>query len=201
MIDHYEILGVPRDADLEDIKKAYRKKAKKHHTDREGGDNEEMAKVNVAYETLSDSDRRAHYDRTGNDNLNMLMTVAHQQIVNLAMQWLQNFANEGDMIEWVTAQLMQQRSNIVQGKSNGQNVINRLNKALSKLHYKGNGKNLIAEMIEQQLAGIQQQLTNSDIQVEQIEVAINMAQSYEYDADIFAMNEIRVFMGRPTWRP
>ena len=50
--DYYAILGVSRDADQSEIKKAYRKKARETHPDY-GGDEEAFKAVSVAYETLS----------------------------------------------------------------------------------------------------------------------------------------------------
>ncbi len=63
--DYYEILGVPRTATQEEIKKAYRKLAHKHHPDKKGGDEEAFKKVSNAYETLSDTQKRAQYDQFG----------------------------------------------------------------------------------------------------------------------------------------
>lgn len=68
MSDYYELLGVPRDADAEQIKKAYRKKALKYHPDRNEGSKEaedRFKEVTEAYEVLRDSERRAMYDRYG----------------------------------------------------------------------------------------------------------------------------------------
>ena len=61
MMDYYNTLGVPRDADQDTIKKAYRKLAMKHHPDH-GGDPTEFQKINEAYETLSNTDKRFQYD-------------------------------------------------------------------------------------------------------------------------------------------
>jgi curved DNA-binding protein len=66
-MDHYSTLGVPRDADQETIKAAFRKLAMKHHPDR-GGDSNEFHKINQAYETLSDPDKRAQYDQPQQHN-------------------------------------------------------------------------------------------------------------------------------------
>lgn len=63
--DYYEILGVSKTATQEEIKKAYRKLAHKHHPDKKGGDEEAFKKVSNAYETLSDPQKRAQYDRFG----------------------------------------------------------------------------------------------------------------------------------------
>lgn len=59
--DYYEILGVPKDATPEQIKKAYREKAKAHHPDL-GGDADEFKLINEANEHLSDPEKRKKYD-------------------------------------------------------------------------------------------------------------------------------------------
>ena len=68
--DYYESLGVAKNASDEDIKKAYRKMAMKHHPDRNQGDAAKAAEVKFkeckeAYEMLSDGNKRAAYDQYG----------------------------------------------------------------------------------------------------------------------------------------
>lgn len=60
-MDHYQILGVSRDATPQDIKKAFRKLAMKHHPDK-GGDEAKFKEIQQAYEVLSDPDKRQQYD-------------------------------------------------------------------------------------------------------------------------------------------
>lgn len=66
--DYYKVLGLQRGASEEEIKKAYRRLAKKYHPDLNPGDKEAEARfkeVNEAYEVLSDSQKRARYDQFG----------------------------------------------------------------------------------------------------------------------------------------
>jgi curved DNA-binding protein len=65
--DYYQALGVPRDAPVEDIKKAYRKLARKYHPDvsKEKDAEARMKEVNEAYAVLSDPEKRAAYDQVG----------------------------------------------------------------------------------------------------------------------------------------
>ena len=65
--DYYQALGVARDAPVEDIKKAYRKLARKYHPDvsKEPGAEARMKEVNEAYAVLSDPEKRAAYDQVG----------------------------------------------------------------------------------------------------------------------------------------
>jgi len=66
--DYYEVLGVGRDADADELKKAYRKQAMKYHPDRNPGDAEAERRfkdLTEAYDVLKDDQKRAAYDRFG----------------------------------------------------------------------------------------------------------------------------------------
>jgi len=67
--DYYQILGVPRGAEKSDIKKAYRKLARRYHPDvnSEADAEEKFKEINEAYEVLKDPDKRKAYDRFGAD--------------------------------------------------------------------------------------------------------------------------------------
>ncbi len=62
--DYYDILGVKKSASADEIKKAFRKLARKHHPDA-GGSEEKFKEINEAYEVLSDPEKRKQYDQYG----------------------------------------------------------------------------------------------------------------------------------------
>ncbi len=68
--DYYKVLGVEKNADEKEIKKAYRKLARKYHPDMNPGNKDaekRFKEINEAYEVLSDADKRAKYDQLGSN--------------------------------------------------------------------------------------------------------------------------------------
>ena len=65
--DYYQILGVSRDASKEELKRSYRRLARKYHPDvnKEPGAEERFKEINRAYEVLSEPETRSRYDRFG----------------------------------------------------------------------------------------------------------------------------------------
>ena len=79
--DYYEVLGVAKNASEDDIKKAYRKMAMKHHPDRNQGDGakkseDKFKEAKEAYEMLSDAQKRAAYDQFGHAGVDPAMGAA-----------------------------------------------------------------------------------------------------------------------------
>lgn len=65
MTDHYETLGIGKNASDEEIKRAFRKLAHKYHPDKGGGDEAKFKEINHAYQVLSDKQKRQQYDQFG----------------------------------------------------------------------------------------------------------------------------------------
>jgi curved DNA-binding protein len=88
--DYYEILGLTRSADADEVKRAYRKLARKFHPDvsKEKNAEEKFKEVQEAYEVLRDSDKRAAYDQLGRDYRN-------GQQFRPPPDWSQRFGHSG----------------------------------------------------------------------------------------------------------
>jgi curved DNA-binding protein len=88
--DYYEILGLTRSADADEVKRAYRKLARKFHPDvsKEKNAEEKFKEVQEAYEVLRDTDKRAAYDQLGRDFRN-------GQQFRPPPDWSQRFGNAG----------------------------------------------------------------------------------------------------------
>lgn len=65
MKDYYKILGVPKSASKEEVKKAFRKLAQQYHPDKKGGDEKKFKELSEAYAVLGDEKKRAQYDQFG----------------------------------------------------------------------------------------------------------------------------------------
>ena len=78
--DYYEMLGIPKSADENMIKKAYRKMSMKVHPDKNGAPSAEAAfkKISTAYQTLADSQQKHIYDQYGADEANMPQHARNQ---------------------------------------------------------------------------------------------------------------------------
>ena len=63
--DYYEVLGVTKGASADELKKAFRSAAVKHHPDKEGGNEEKFKEINEAYDVLKDAQKRQRYDQFG----------------------------------------------------------------------------------------------------------------------------------------
>jgi curved DNA-binding protein CbpA len=87
----YIALGVPPDATLDTIKRAWRRLSRKHHSDRKGGSHEAQQQLNDAYKILSDPERRERWDLTGEDKPKEPIDVtARSVILQMISQVLNN---------------------------------------------------------------------------------------------------------------
>ncbi len=98
--DYYEILGVDKNANAEEIKKIYRKQARKYHPDVNPGDKvaeERFKEINEAYQVLTDPDARAKYDRLGT-SWGAFQTSGAQGDFDWN-QWVSGFGQSGAQVD------------------------------------------------------------------------------------------------------
>jgi curved DNA-binding protein CbpA len=178
-MSHYDTLGVTKDADSEAIKKAYRRKAKKLHPDREGGDTEGMAALNRAYAVLSDDTRKAKYDSTGNDDpQNMEDAEAKNLIMQIFSQALQS--NQPNPLKYARDTIANSIANTIGQVHQIGGQVEILKSKRDKVRSKGH--NLYQMLIDQQIAGGESQIK----QITAKRLALERAKALleEYDEDL-----------------
>lgn len=177
-MDFYTILGLAKDASADDIKKAFRKKAKENHPDREGGSDEMMAAINQAYGVLSDPNKRARYDATGDfgempnieqqaESLIMTMfsrCMASRITGSVVWQVKQGLFAEGEALKTHSVQL--------QGQSD-------MLAARRKTVKAPGAKNLAHMVVDQQIQSINQMLQQKKEQMEIYAKALIIIEDYE----------------------
>ena len=106
MTDYYEVLGVPKTASADDIKKAYRKLAFKYHPDQNPGDKvaeEKFKQVTAAYDILGDETKRHQYDNAGyNPFANSTYGEYGEQTQSQWQNTYQNAYSNEDFWSWFT---------------------------------------------------------------------------------------------------
>src|SRR4249920_2079928 len=84
--DYYEVLEITKTASVEEVKKAYRKAALKHHPDKNPGDKEAEVKFKEcaeAYEVLSDPQKRQRYDQYGHQGVSGQHDFSHMDVTDI----------------------------------------------------------------------------------------------------------------------
>lgn len=186
--DHYETLGVPRNADAATIKRAYRRRSKEAHPDRPGGDARAMVAVNRAYDTLSDPEKRARYDRHGEDRPPppSLEQMARTVIMQVFMQNLDQVDDYTDLIKIVREQIQNNKREIPGVIEQGKQKVLKLKRTRKRLKYRGKDGdhgNFIDELLRQQIALLEEQVAKVKERIAVGEKALELLAQFEYEAE------------------
>lgn len=140
----YDDLGVPPDSSSEDIKKAFKSMAQRHHPDK-GGDREKFELAKTAFDVLHDPEKRKRYDNTGKYSTQPEPTIedmANQELCNLFKGAIEE-GFEGDIIKRLTAitedAIKMARKEIEKCKK----LVNRSEKMRARVTRKKGGHNLL----------------------------------------------------------
>lgn len=177
-MDFYTILGLEKGASADDIKKAFRKKAKENHPDREGGSDEMMSAINQAYGVLSDPEKRARYDATGAfgempnmeqqaESLIMSMfsrCMASRITGSIVWQVKQGLFAEGESLKTQCQQLQNQKDMLL---------------ARRKTIKAPGAKNLAHMIVDQQVQSMDQMIQQKYEQIEIYAKALVIIEDYE----------------------
>lgn len=158
MADLYGVLGVARDATPEQIKTAYRAKAKQLHPDH-GGGTAAFAALSAAYEVLSDAGRRAAYDRDGDvkdQRIDADLTQALSVIEQLLAQAMGEIGEDGavhtDVVAFMAGALDATRDQIARVIAKNEREIEKLRKFAKRFSVVDGKQNRLALMVEYRIA-------------------------------------------------
>jgi curved DNA-binding protein CbpA len=145
----YQELGLDPNCSQEDIKQQYRTLAHQHHPDR-GGDAERFKRISLAYEVLSDPERRARYDGTGQiDQDQGIRGEALERLGNMINHYVPNSNNElEDLIAKMRADINQAANQVEIELANNQRQIDNARIAHRKLRLKNTGENILKIFVE-----------------------------------------------------
>lgn len=186
----YDDLGLDPSATTGEVKKAYRKKAKKSHPDK-GGSTEEFNRVNKAYLILSDPDRRSRYDQTGEENTygadnersNIMAIVAGAMSCVIGAIEARGrdplrFDLLGEMKASIKTEIGKQRAEITRLQAN----VKKTERLLGKFKVKS-GENFLEQMIKAQAMNIGLNARQKEEAVKPFEAALDLLKDVEFLQD------------------
>ena len=177
----YHILKIKKTASPEEIKKAYYKMAKKLHPDKDG-DNEQMALVNKAYETLSDQEKRKYYDETGETELK---DFDKQILVYIRDCMYAIFADENNRVDNFVISLKNKTyANIEELKGfnkTWKKSLEVLELKLRKIKHNKKDKNIIGIILNDEIELAKQSMNKNIIQMEFLKKVHEHLCNYQYE--------------------
>ena len=179
MANHYETLGVEEGATADQIKRAYRSKAKAHHPDK-GGDRSEFDPVVRAYEILSNPERRQLYDATGDDKKPSPIEVEVQNV--LLQRFNQALERDAEFIAYTREQMQATIKAAREKKKELKAVKKKLTAKRGTVTTTG-PVNLVHLLIDKQLAELEQGVKHFDHTVEIAEACLVALDAYSEEVE------------------
>lgn len=189
----YETLEVDTKATQNEIKNAYRNKAKKSHPDK-GGDKKEFTLIAIAYRVLSDSKKREYYDRTGSkDDVltidkkadGLLQTIFSDIIKKFSVEKIPNI----DVIKEIKESLNATLNGLDDKKKKTIKKQKSLEKIIKKIKHK-DVHNSLSSVIEQEINNETNQIKSIEEGKEIVKIAKNKIKDYKFKFDDVS-NEVK----------
>lgn len=189
MSDLYRVLGVGRCAAQDDLRRAYRRKAKSSHPD-SGGSVGAFGEIATAYAVLSDPERRERYDLTGEidppraDTLDASAIEVIAQKLGLIIHAEQDVTalDIGALIEGaIREDMAQRRANI----ASHSRAIERTTKLRARVKRKANGQdNMLAKVLDWHEASVKDQIKKNEAAVSSLERALAILKDYSFAEEL-----------------
>lgn len=183
----YETIGCIKTASVEQIKKAYRKKANIHHPDK-GGNPESFKSLAIAYRILSDDEKRARYDK-GEDPEDIEKSVQSENqktisiVLGLFFQIVQNVDIERtDIITEIKNTIVNGMSQISRDIAVDEKKIQNLENALKRLKTKS-PENIFAASINVQIESIKRSINKRSVEKNDGEKSLKFLEAYSYEIE------------------
>lgn len=180
-MNHYEVLGVDKNATLAQIKFAYKRLVKEHHTDHShGGDHDKMTAITKAYGILRDPEKRARYDRTGQDERPDDIEV---QAINMLSdgfsQYLDTGRGDEDPLHELRIGIEEARGRTNQAIAECQRSISRILSRAKKVKRKKPGHDIYAEVIKAKMQTLNNKIESAGHFLKLTDTALAILDDYE----------------------
>lgn len=192
-IDPYKILGVPREATEDEIRKRYRALISANHPDR-GGDRAMAADLNVAYEILTDPERRRAFDEGRTDTPDTEEARVRGCLFEIFQGIYLGADDSADLIFLLTQELQKRIVKFEVEIRNAEHAIARLAKRRSRLK----NADILAPLLDQVDNSNKTNVANAKAILEILRKALEKAREFQYERDPEA---VRVYMlGPGQWQ-
>jgi curved DNA-binding protein CbpA len=181
MNDPYKVLGVDKKAIKSEIKKAFRAKAKKHHTDINACSNDKMIETNNAWAVLKDDKKRDEYDRTGDVKINNENGVAIGKINGYFFALLNSKKDLSriDIIESIRISLMAEKQKNYELVSLGKQYEKKIQKLVDRIKNKDKGPNYFDNIIQDKLAETKKGIASFEQELEIIKKSLVLLDKFK----------------------
>ena len=189
---HYETLGVKKDATAAEIKAAYRRLARKYHPDvcKEAGATDKIAAINVAYDILSDPERRARYDHGEDVSAaaspeELIRQRALQEVASLVIAAIDGCPNIDmvDMVADMRGAVRRSMTPELQAIENIKAKIRKHEKARNRIKYAGEGPSMLDAVIASNIEALGRGIAMHQGKIDLAKAVLDVLEDYEYRHD------------------